>query len=179
MKPVKTNLIQEQASGQLWLAPQKPGAQGDLLYMVTASEIRELREALREGGLPLDLETKLEKLSRGTLAERLTEQNCRLFITLLVAAQGGSFNEAAPAPREKLLRALAYVRKEDDAIPDFLPSGFTDDQLQVRIASTELYPLLQLFKCWRLRHQVPKLWDAEKHPGPQALHRPATRLDWQ
>ena len=163
MKPVETNLIQEQASGQLWLAPQKSGAHGDLLHMATAAEICELREALREGRLPLDLESKLEKLSRGTLTERLIEQNCRLFITLLVAAQGGSFDEASPASREKLLRTVAYVRKEDDAIPDFLPGGFADDQQQVRAATTELYPLLQLFKCWRLRHQVPKLWDTTEN----------------
>jgi hypothetical protein len=85
-------------------------------------------------------------------------QNSRLFFALLLAALDDSFIEATPSERERLLRVLAYVRKDDDAIPDYLPSGFADDQHEVRAAATELRPMLQAFKVWRLRHQVPGMW---------------------
>jgi hypothetical protein len=77
---------------------------------------------------------------------------------LLLAALESAFSEATSANRERLLRVLAYVRKDDDAIPDYRTDGFTDDQQEVRAATTELGPLLHAFKVWRLRHQVPGMW---------------------
>ena len=53
---------------------------------------------------------------------------------------------------------VAYVRKDDDAIPDYRPKGFADDPQEVRVVTTQLSPLLQAFKAWRLRHQVPGMW---------------------
>ena len=97
-------------------------------------------------------------MAEGSLVERYLEQNSRLFFALLVAASEGSFIRATPSDRERLLRVLAYVRKDDDAIPDYLPSGFMDDQQEVRASAMELDPLLQAFKAWRLRHQVPAMW---------------------
>ena len=75
-----------------------------------------------------------------------------------MATEDGSFREGSPAERERLLRVLAYVRKDDDAIPDYKPEGFTDDQREIRSATVELSTLIQAFKAWRLRHQVPMLW---------------------
>jgi len=50
------------------------------------------------------------------------------------------------------------VRKDDDATPDYKPEGFADDQREARAVAMELDDLLQSFKEWRLRHQVPRMW---------------------
>jgi uncharacterized membrane protein YkvA (DUF1232 family) len=128
------------------------------LHLITAHDVQGLRNALVQGRLPVDLEAKLARLAGGSLSDRYVEQNSRLFFALLLAALQGSFIKATPSDRERLLRVLAYVRKDDDAIPDYLPGGFTDDQQEVRAVTTELNPLLQDFKIWRLRHQVPSMW---------------------
>jgi hypothetical protein len=133
-------------------------ARPGLLYLVTAHDVQGLRSALAQGRLPADLETKLARLAGGSLSERYVEQNCRLIVALLLAAQQNSFTQATPADRERLLRVLAYVRKDDDAIPDYRPDGFADDQQEMRAAAMELKPLLLDFKVWRLRHQVPGMW---------------------
>ena len=93
----------------------------------------------------------------GDLSHCFIEQNCRLFAALLLATEAGDFR-VGPAERERLERVLAYVRKDDDAIPDYTPKGFTDDQQEVRAAMVELGGLLKAFKAWRLRYQVPGLW---------------------
>jgi uncharacterized membrane protein YkvA (DUF1232 family) len=128
------------------------------LHLITVDDVQGLRSALAQGRLPADFEAKLATLAGGSLSERYVEQNSRLFFALLLAALQGSFIEATPSDRERLLRLLAYVRKDDDAVPDYLPGGFIDDQQEVRAAATELSPLLQAFKVWRLRHQVPGMW---------------------
>lgn len=129
-----------------------------LLYLVTAHDVQELRGVLAQGRLPADLEAKLARLAGGSLSERYVEHNSRLFVALLLAALQNSFTRATPADRERLLRVLAYVRKDDDAVPDYQPGGFIDDQQEVRAVATELNPVLLDFKIWRLRHQVPGMW---------------------
>ena len=69
--------------------------------------------------------------------------------------QGSGSNVTSPAERERLLRVLAYVRKDEDAIPDYTPEGFKDDQREMRAARVELSGMIQAFKAWPLRHQVP------------------------
>jgi hypothetical protein len=143
-------------SGQTWTHPLalRPGA----LHLVSAHELHELREALARGTLPPDFEAKLVRLAEGDLLHRFLARNCRLFAALLAAARDGSFKEARPADCERLLRVLAYVRKDDDAIADYRIGGFMDDQQEMRMALAELHPLLKSFKAWRLRHQVPGMW---------------------
>jgi len=128
-----------------------------LLYLLTVHDVAALRAALARGRLPADLLEKLRKLAGGDLSHRFIEQNCRLFAALLLATEAGDFR-VSPAERERLERVLAYVRKDDDAIPDYTPEGFTDDQQEVRAAMVELGGLLKAFKAWRLRYQVPGLW---------------------
>ena len=128
------------------------------LHLITAHEVEELRSALAHGRLPADLEAKLAKLERGSLSDRYVAMNSRLICELLLASLEGPFTAATRADRERLLRVLAYVRKDDDAFPDYLPGGFIDDQQEVRAAAAELSRLLQAFKAWRLRHQVPAMW---------------------
>ena len=128
------------------------------LHLVTPHDVQELRVALFKRRLPLDFEAKLARLGEGGLVQRYVEQNSRLFFVLLLAALESSFVRATPSDRERLLRVLAYVRKDDDAIPDYLPGGYIDDQQEVRAAAMELGPTLQAFKSWRLRYQVPAMW---------------------
>jgi len=129
-----------------------------LLHLVSGPELQSLRQALARGGLPPDFEAKLRRLSEGDLLHRFLARNCRLFVALLAAAQDGCFRELSHADCERLLRVLAYVRKDDDAIPDYRLDGFMDDQQELRAALTELHRGIESFKIWRLRHQVPAMW---------------------
>ena len=141
-----------------WNIPWVGNQTSSDLHLVTPTEMEELRNALMKGKLPADLEIKLRALAQGSLLHQSVEQNCRLFTSLLLAAEQSSFNEASRADLDRLLRVLAYVRKENDAISDFKPNGFVDDQQEVRAATNELGLLLRHFKDWRLRIQVPDLW---------------------
>src|SRR6266540_3669582 len=138
-------------------AVSRPG----LLHWTTSHEMEALREALVRGALPADFLGKLRRLTAGDLSHHFIEQNCRLFAALLLATEHGSFREGSREECERLLRVLAYVRKDDDAIPDYKPEGFTDDQREVRAAAVELGDLLRAFKAWRLRYQVPAMWSGE------------------
>ena len=158
MRSWRSSILEDCATDQVRSAAQMTMARPGLLYLVTAHDVQGLRSALAQGRLPADLETKFARLAGGSLSERYVEQNCRLIVALLLAAQQNSFTQATPADRERLLRVLAYVHKDDDAIPDYKPGGFFDDQQEVRAAAMELKPLLLDFKVWRLRHQVPEMW---------------------
>jgi len=138
-----------------------------LLQWTTPHELEALRDALARGCLPPDFLGKLKRLKDGDLRHHFIEQNCRLFAALLVAAEDGGFPEGSPAERERLLRVLAYVRKDDDAIPDYKPEGLTDDQREMRAATVELDGLIRAFKSWRLRHQVPVMWPDRGISGGQ------------
>lgn len=129
-----------------------------LEHWITPHELEALREALGRGGLPPDLLGKLGRMSGGDLSHRFIEKNCRLFAALLLAAEEGAFRDASQAQRERLLRVLAYVRRDEDALPDYRADGFTDDQREILAATVELGALLQTFKAWRLRQQVPWMW---------------------
>src|SRR5206468_6020670 len=121
-----------------------------LLQWITPHELEALRDALARGRLPPDFLGKLKRLKDGDLTHHFIEQNCRLFAALLAATEDGRFREASVAERERLLRVLAYVRKDDDAIPDYNPHGLMDDQREMRAATVELGSLIQGFKAWRL-----------------------------
>lgn len=145
-------------ASQVWPTAGTPTFRPGHLHLVTAHEVEDLREELRRGNVPPDFEAKLRRLARSELGHRFVEQNCRTIISLLAAAQDGSFKAADEGELGRLLRVLAYVRKDDDAIPDYQPGGFVDDQQEVRAVTTDLNHLLQTFKAWRLRHQVPAMW---------------------
>src|SRR5919108_2345016 len=127
------------------------GSRLALLHWITSHELEALRQALVRGDLPPDLLHKLRTLKSGDLSHHFIEQNCQLFAALLLATKDGSFRDGTREERERLLRVLAYVRKDDDAIPDYKPDGFADDQREVRAVAVELGDLLRAFKAWRLR----------------------------
>jgi GNAT superfamily N-acetyltransferase len=141
-------------------APRVLLVHSEFLQLVTRLELEDLRRALtfNRGELPPDLETKLDKLAGQGLGSQILEHNCRWFAALWIAARQGLFRHSTPEQTEKLLRVLAYVRKDEDAIPDYSPGGFTDDQHEVQAVAAELQNLVCAFKQWRLRHQVPALW---------------------
>lgn len=128
------------------------------LHLVSVHELQDLRQWLARGADPPDFELKLHSLSRGDLAHRSLAQNCRTIVELLRAVYEGSYKGATSANCDRLLRALAYVRKDDDAIPDYRPDGFKDDLQEMRLLTSDLHSLLHDFKAWRLRHQVPAMW---------------------
>jgi hypothetical protein len=161
MRSYRTDVLEDRATHQVRVGAQPPLVRSGLGYLVTANDVQELRTALATGRLPADFEAKLTKLAKGNLIERYVERNSRLFFALLLASMRSSFSEASASDRERLLRVLAYVRKDDDAIPDYLSGGFFDDQQEVRAAAMELGRLLQAFRDWRLRHQVPGMWRSE------------------
>ena len=158
MRTCTVGVRAEPGAGRL----QSPGltlaSRPALLHLITAHEVEALRAALARGHLPSDFAEKLRKLGGGDLSHRFIEQKCRLFAALLLATEEGAFRDVSPAEHERLVRVLAYVRKEDDAIPDYAPEGFRDDQQEVLAVVVELSGLLQAFKAWRLRHQVPAMW---------------------
>ncbi|MGO8925697.1 MAG: hypothetical protein ACLQU3_02200 [Limisphaerales bacterium] len=158
MRSWRSSVLEDCDAGKVRPVAQMPMVRPGLLYLVTAHDVQELRGVLAQGRLPADLEAKLARLAGGSLSERYVEHNSRLFVALLLAALQNSFTRATPADRERLLRVLAYVRKDDDAVPDYQPGGFIDDQQEVRAVATELNPVLLDFKIWRLRHQVPGMW---------------------
>lgn len=152
------NVIEICAVSHVWVATRQSGVRPSYLYLVNAYDLRRLREQLTEGKVPKDFEAKLCRLAAGDLGCRFVAQQSRTFILLLMAALNGTFSKASREECERLLRVLAYVREDEDAIPDYRSDGFTDDREEVRAAVAELNPLLQTFKAWRLRHQVPGMW---------------------
>ena len=158
MRSLRSSVLENCAIGQVRPGARMLVAGSGGLHLITAHDVQDLRNALAQGRLPADLEAKLARLAAGSLSDRYVEQNSRLFYALLLAALQSSFIEAAPSDRERFLRVLAYVRKDDDAIPDYRPGGFSDDLQEVRAATSELSLLLHAFKVWRLRHQVPAMW---------------------
>jgi hypothetical protein len=158
MKIWGSNMIEPYTTGLRETGRQPAGLRPSSLCLVSEHELRSLRAALSNGTLPLDFEAKLIRLSEGDLTHGYIAQNCRIFAALLLAAWDGSFKEASHADCELLLRVLAYVRKDDDAIADYKTGGLVDDQQEVRAATQQLGPLLTSFKAWRLRHQVPRMW---------------------
>jgi hypothetical protein len=128
------------------------------LYLVTPHDLEALRKGLERGEAPPDFQAKLSRLAEGDLVQRYVAKHSADFISLLLAAQNGIFTGINHADLDRLLRVLAYVRKDDDAVPDYRSDGLRDDQQEVHAAVIEFTPLLQKFKAWHLRNQVPVLW---------------------
>ena len=169
MKTWGLNAVEDWVGSHAGARARFPAAQPNNLHLVTIHDLRELGRWLAQHAIPRCFEAKLERLAEGDFGERLIEQNCRTIIALLLAAQEGSFKKATPEQSERFLRLLAYVHKDDDAIPDYRPHGFDDDWREVRTVTAELGELLRDFKAWRLRHQVPGMWVA-LNPAPHSAH---------
>ena len=95
----------------------------NFLHLVTAQEMSALRESLSRGHVPADFEAKLNRLAEGELLHQTVARHCRSFIALLQAVLNGTYTQAPPKLCDRLLRVLAYVRKDDDSVPDYQPGG--------------------------------------------------------
>jgi hypothetical protein len=158
METREKNVVNDSVFIQRWQWTRQVALRPSYLHLVTAHDLLDLGGSLARQQIPPDFSHKLAALAEDELGHRFIEQNCRTIIALLLAVEEGSFKEASRKDCERLLRVLAYVRKDDDAVPDYRSDGFVDDQLEMRAVTTELDPLLRAFKVWRLRHQVPGMW---------------------
>ena len=162
MRTCEANEGENNVLSRGWLGARQPTFKPSHLHLVTVHDLQDLGDSLARGHVPADLEAKLIKLATGDLVLRSIEKNCRTIIALILASHEGSFRVASREERERLLRVLAYVRKDDDAISDYRSDGFVDDQQELREVTSALNPMLQEFKAWRLRHQVPGMWQGTK-----------------
>jgi len=135
------------------------GVTAKALDMVSEKELASLCAALQQGRIPTDLQAKLERLRTEDPREFYLKQQSVLLSALLRSSAAKEFCLLRPQVCERLLRMLAYVRKDDDAIPDTWPGGFADDHDLMRLTCTELREALDTFKAWHLSRRVPLLWN--------------------
>jgi hypothetical protein len=119
-----------------------------------------LCHALRTGRAPADLQAKLARLSLEHPMDLYLRRQSELLISLLAAPEAAEFCRLQPDDCRRLLRMLAYVRKDDDAIPDTWAGGFVDDHDLMRMTCAQLRPALDAYKAWHLSRRVARLWTA-------------------
>lgn len=134
------------------------------LEMVTDAEMEALCDALHQDHLPADLQAKLNRLRVDDPRELYLKHQSLLLSSLLMSPAAREFCLVRPRVCERLLRMLAYVRKDDDAIPDTWPGGMADDHDLMRLTCSELREVLATFKAWHLSRRVPSLWIANAAP---------------
>jgi hypothetical protein len=117
---------------------------------------------LHQDQVPADLRAKLERLRTDNPKEYYLKQQSLLLASLLMSPAAREFCLLRPNVCERLLRMLAHVRKDDDAIPDTWPGGMADDHDLMRLICTELREALDRFKAWHLSRRVPLLWSARE-----------------
>jgi hypothetical protein len=128
--------------------------------MVTKAEMETLCNALHQDHVPADLHAKLDRLRTDDPKEFYLRQQSLLLVSLLMSPAAREFCLLRPHDCERLLRMLAYVRKDDDAIPDTWPGGMADDHDLMRLTCTEFREALDTFKAWHLSRRVPLLWNS-------------------
>jgi hypothetical protein len=132
----------------------------EALNMVTAWELEALCHALRERRIPADLKAKVAGFRVDDPKEFYLKRQSELLLAFLLAPEASQYCRLRPDDCQRLLRVLAYVRKDDDAIPDTRPGGFVDDHDLMRMTCTELGQVLDAFKAWHLSRRVAHLWGA-------------------
>lgn len=136
--------------------------------MVTREELESLELVLAQGYLPADLLAKLERLRDDDARELYLKQQSQTLGRLLLSIAASEYHQARPVEAKRFLRMLAYVRKEQDLIPDYLPNGMRDDHDLMRTTCAEFREALTRFKAWHLSRHVPMMF---KHQEAQAaLH---------
>jgi hypothetical protein len=133
--------------------------------MVTEAEMKALCDALHHDRVPTDLRAKLDRLRADDPRDLYLRQQSLLLASLLMSPAARGFCRLRQHDCERLLRMLAYVRKDDDAIPDTWPGGMADDHDLMRLTCTELREALDAFKAWHLSRRVPLLWNAHVAEG--------------
>jgi len=129
------------------------------LEMVTKAEMESLCDSLHQDHVPADLRAKLDRLRTDDPKELYLKQQSLLLASLLMSPAARDFCSLRPNVCQRLLRMLAYVRKDDDAIPDTWPGGMADDHDLMRMTCTEYREALETFKAWHLSRRVPLMWN--------------------
>jgi hypothetical protein len=128
--------------------------------MVTEAEVQVLGAALRRGHVPPDLVAKLGRLRTDDPKELYLQKQSLILEWLLMSPAAREGCRLGPREGDRLLRMLAYVRKDEDAIPDTWPGGMADDHDLMRLTCAEFREVLDAFKAWHLSRRVPTLWRA-------------------
>jgi hypothetical protein len=147
--------------GDIAGSTQRPSVACEAFGLITPYEVSSLREVLREGRVPWDLLHKLHRLRSDDYKEHYLQRQSWVLLSLLLAAGEQGFKDISLWDRERLIRMMAYVRKDEDAIPDSMPHGYDDDHDLMRMTCAQLGPVLEAFKAWHLLRQVPKLWQTQ------------------
>jgi uncharacterized membrane protein YkvA (DUF1232 family) len=116
---------------------------------VTLREIELTRPTHENGWLRPQIEAKLERLHPECPDHRELRRLAALSLDLLTAVHEKRFN---PGPtwgelEPWLLRALAYLVREGDAIPDHLPGGFDDDMREFQALANRADDLFSVFEA--------------------------------
>ena len=124
------------------------------LHLLTEGEVEDLRRNIAEGLTPTDLQRKLNGLSEVDLVQYDLQRKARIIVCLLAAIREGGFGPAPLECEEHLLHVVAYLRKDNDAIPDQGPEGgWVDDLAEMREAWAEHREIITRFNDWRLKQQ--------------------------
>jgi hypothetical protein len=116
---------------------------------VTSEEVALIRPTYQNGWLRPEIEAKLEQLDPACPDHRRLRRLVTLSLDLLTAVDERRF-DPGPAWLEvepRLLRALAYFIREDDAIPDHLPGGLEDDMREFRDLEERANLLFTVFEA--------------------------------
>ncbi len=120
---------------------------------VTVQEIELIRPTHDNGWLRPQVEAKLASLHPQCPDHRKLRRLAVLSLDLLTAIDEGRFNPGPSWPEiePRLLRALAYFVRENDAIPDHLPEGFDDDMREFESLAERAEELFGRFECFHGR----------------------------
>jgi hypothetical protein len=120
---------------------------------VCAREVALIKPTHRNGWLRPQIEAKLSRLHPECPDHRELRRLVNLSIDLLEAVDEDRFDPGPdwPAVEARLLRALAYLLSEDDAIPDHLPDGFDDDMREFQSLANHAGALLAAFESRQLK----------------------------
>jgi hypothetical protein len=119
---------------------------------VTAREIDLVRPTDENGWLRPQIEAKLARLNPDCPDHRELRRLATLSLDLLTAVSekrfdpGTGWGELEP----RLLRALAYLVREGDAIPDHLPGGFDDDMREFQALAMRADTVFTVFQGLQL-----------------------------
>jgi hypothetical protein len=132
---------------------------------VSAREIDLLKPTHENGWLRPQIEAKLARLHPTCPDHQELRRLVTLAFELLTAVAEGRFHPGPSWPEiePRLLRALAYLVREGDAIPDHLPEGFDDDMREFRSLAERATDLFGAFEGFAL---------VEKHRQPSSRPKP-------
>lgn len=120
---------------------------------VSPAEIEMIPVLLRQGWLEGELRRKLDALDPSNPEHASFTRLVEDALGLLAVVDRGEYEPGPGWPElaRRLCRALAYVVKDGDAIPDHLPGGLADDRRELDDWAARAETELLRFEQWRRR----------------------------